>query len=156
MLENTECQARPDSPQAYSRSAPQLPPTLELLFTEQPKSRPGTQFLDSSSYRNSSNEWPGTSSFTRDWPETIPPFAPPPKLLRPRPRELSLHILHIGPSLEVKMASTDRVTDDELKPEETAGFKVGEKKTIEEYHQLGKCRSTTCFYLSRCSILSHL
>jgi len=41
------------------------------------------------------------------------------------------------------MASADHVTDDELKPEETEGFKVGEKKTIEEYHKLGKCRSST-------------
>jgi hypothetical protein len=40
------------------------------------------------------------------------------------------------------MASADHVTDDELKPEETEGFKVGEKKTIEEYHKLGKCQST--------------
>jgi hypothetical protein len=31
----------------------------------------------------------------------------------------------------------DRVTDEELKPEETEGFKVGEKKTLDEYHQLG-------------------
>ena len=38
------------------------------------------------------------------------------------------------------MASSDHVTDDELKPEETEGFKVGEKKTIEEYHKLGKCQ----------------
>jgi len=43
------------------------------------------------------------------------------------------------------MASGDRVNDDELKPEETEGFKVGEKKTIEEYHKLGKCQSTTFF-----------
>jgi hypothetical protein len=46
------------------------------------------------------------------------------------------------------MASTDHVTDDELKPEETEGFKVGEKKTIEEYQKLGKCLSTT-FYLTQ-------
>ncbi|KAK7509041.1 uncharacterized protein IWZ02DRAFT_466311 [Phyllosticta citriasiana] len=28
--------------------------------------------------------------------------------------------------------------DDELTPEQTEGFKVGEKKTIDEYQQLGK------------------
>jgi Rho GDP-dissociation inhibitor len=28
--------------------------------------------------------------------------------------------------------------DDELRPETTAGFKVGEKKTLEEYQQLGE------------------
>jgi hypothetical protein len=31
----------------------------------------------------------------------------------------------------------DHVTDEELKPEETQGFKVGVKKTIDEYQQLG-------------------
>lgn len=29
--------------------------------------------------------------------------------------------------------------DDELVPEQTEGFKVGEKKTIDEYQQLGMC-----------------
>ena len=28
--------------------------------------------------------------------------------------------------------------DDELQPEHTAGFKVGEKKTIDEYNKLGR------------------
>jgi hypothetical protein len=28
--------------------------------------------------------------------------------------------------------------NDELLPEQTEGFKVGEKKTIDEYHQMGK------------------
>ena len=28
--------------------------------------------------------------------------------------------------------------EDELKPEQTAGFKVGEKKTLDEYTQLGE------------------
>jgi Rho GDP-dissociation inhibitor len=28
--------------------------------------------------------------------------------------------------------------DDDLKPDETAGFKVGEKKTIDEYQKLGE------------------
>ena len=28
--------------------------------------------------------------------------------------------------------------DDELAPSKTAGFKVGEKKTVEEYQKLGK------------------
>jgi hypothetical protein len=32
----------------------------------------------------------------------------------------------------------DHPTEDELKPEQTEGFKVGEKKTIDEYQQLGK------------------
>jgi hypothetical protein len=31
----------------------------------------------------------------------------------------------------------DRVTDEELQAEHTAGFKVGEKKTIDEYQKLG-------------------
>jgi len=57
---------------------------------------------------------------------------------------LSLHVLHVGPSLEAeKMASADHVTEDELKPEETEGFKVGEKKTIEEYHKLGMYHATS-------------
>jgi len=30
------------------------------------------------------------------------------------------------------------VADEELKPEATEGFKVGEKKTIEEYQKLGE------------------
>jgi len=30
----------------------------------------------------------------------------------------------------------DRPTEDDLKPDETEGFKVGEKKTIDEYHSL--------------------
>lgn len=30
--------------------------------------------------------------------------------------------------------------DDDLAPTQTAGFKVGEKKTLEEYQQLGKNR----------------
>jgi len=28
--------------------------------------------------------------------------------------------------------------EDDLKPDQTEGFKVGEKKTLDEYHQLGK------------------
>jgi len=28
---------------------------------------------------------------------------------------------------------------DELEPEQTEGFKVGQKKTIDEYQQLGRC-----------------
>jgi hypothetical protein len=32
----------------------------------------------------------------------------------------------------------DRPTDDDLTPEQTEGFKVGEKKTLDEYHQLGE------------------
>lgn len=28
--------------------------------------------------------------------------------------------------------------EEDLKPEETEGFKVGEKKTIDEYQQLGR------------------
>lgn len=31
----------------------------------------------------------------------------------------------------------DNFKDDELQPETTEGFKVGEKKTIDEYNQLG-------------------
>lgn len=30
------------------------------------------------------------------------------------------------------------VADDELVPEQTEGFKVGQKKTIDEYQKLGK------------------
>ena len=33
-------------------------------------------------------------------------------------------------------------TDDELAPEQTAGFKVGQKKTIDEYQKLGRYPST--------------
>jgi len=32
---------------------------------------------------------------------------------------------------------------DDLHAETTEGFKVGEKKTINEYHQLGRCRVHT-------------
>jgi hypothetical protein len=32
----------------------------------------------------------------------------------------------------------DHVTEEELQPEQTEGFKVGEKKTIDEYQKLGK------------------
>jgi len=35
------------------------------------------------------------------------------------------------------MATSDHIADDELKPDQTEGFKVGEKKTIDEYHKLG-------------------
>ena len=31
--------------------------------------------------------------------------------------------------------------DDDLTPEQTQGFKVGEKKTLDEYHQLGPRRT---------------
>lgn len=33
--------------------------------------------------------------------------------------------------------ATEQIAEDELKPEETQGFRVGEKKTIDEYNQLG-------------------
>jgi Rho GDP-dissociation inhibitor len=33
--------------------------------------------------------------------------------------------------------------DDELAPEQTQGFKVGEKKTLDEYHQLGPRRNAS-------------
>ena len=33
---------------------------------------------------------------------------------------------------------SNNVADDELAPETTEGFKVGEKKTIDEYQKLGK------------------
>lgn len=31
----------------------------------------------------------------------------------------------------------DQVHQDDLKPDATEGFKVGEKKTLNEYHELG-------------------
>jgi hypothetical protein len=31
----------------------------------------------------------------------------------------------------------EHVTEEELKADRTEGFKVGEKKTIDEYHKLG-------------------
>lgn len=31
---------------------------------------------------------------------------------------------------------------DDLHPEQTEGFKVGEKKTIDEYQKLGRCHDT--------------
>ena len=34
--------------------------------------------------------------------------------------------------------ASNNPTEDELAPETTEGFKVGEKKTIDEYQQLGK------------------
>ena len=47
------------------------------------------------------------------------------------------------PLLPLQISTTGRmssqhVDDSELQVEQTAGFKVGEKKTIDEYHQLGK------------------
>jgi Rho GDP-dissociation inhibitor len=36
------------------------------------------------------------------------------------------------------MSGAADFNDDELRPETTAGFKVGEKKTLEEYQQLGE------------------
>lgn len=35
----------------------------------------------------------------------------------------------------------DRPNEDELQPEQTEGFKVGEKKTIDEYQKLGTLSS---------------
>jgi hypothetical protein len=32
----------------------------------------------------------------------------------------------------------DKITEDELKVEKTEGFKVGEKKTLDEYLKLGR------------------
>ena len=41
--------------------------------------------------------------------------------------------------------------DDDLAPSKTAGFKVGEKKTVEEYRQLGKfwCSFHISFMLAK-------
>ena len=45
-------------------------------------------------------------------------------------------------------ASMSTPHPDELQPEQTEGFKVGEKKTLEEYQQLGKsCRGQTAIAL---------
>lgn len=33
---------------------------------------------------------------------------------------------------------SEQVHADDLKPDATEGFKVGEKKTLDEYHELGK------------------
>ncbi len=38
-----------------------------------------------------------------------------------------------------------RNADDELAPEQTEGFKVGEKKTIDEYQKLGRHSGVTAF-----------
>lgn len=41
--------------------------------------------------------------------------------------------------------------DDELMPEQTEGFKIGEKKTIDEYKQLGEGVSFLfCFQAVHC------
>jgi hypothetical protein len=37
--------------------------------------------------------------------------------------------------------------EDDLAPSKTEGFKVGEKKTIDEYKNLGTLSSTCCFLL---------
>ena len=37
--------------------------------------------------------------------------------------------------------SNDAAVHDDLVPEQTEGFKVGEKKTIDEYQKLGKPRN---------------
>ena len=36
--------------------------------------------------------------------------------------------------------------DDDLKVEKTEGFKVGEKKTIDEYQKLGKCNAFSLLF----------
>jgi len=46
------------------------------------------------------------------------------------------------------MATSDHIADDELKPEQTEGFKVGEKKTIDEYHKLGMILSVLLLFVS--------
>lgn len=42
------------------------------------------------------------------------------------------------PCLHSAIMSSAEHHDDELTPEQTEGFKVGEKKTIDEYQQLGE------------------
>jgi hypothetical protein len=50
--------------------------------------------------------------------------------------------------------STKMSNNDELLPEKTEGFKVGEKKTIDEYHQMGTFYFSS--YISyHCYILDH-
>jgi hypothetical protein len=38
----------------------------------------------------------------------------------------------------------DPVTEEELQAEHTEGFKLGEKKTIDEYHRLGMAPFSPC------------
>jgi hypothetical protein len=52
---------------------------------------------------------------------------------------------HFNPQTSVKMASHG----EELLPDQTEGFKVGEKKTLDEYKNMGKPRSFLILSLLR-------
>jgi len=52
----------------------------------------------------------------------------------------SLIIIIFAPHQTSKMASSNNEQD--LLPDQTEGFKVGEKKTMDEYHQLGMWQPT--------------
>lgn len=45
--------------------------------------------------------------------------------------------------------SNEAAVHDDLQPEQTEGFKVGEKKTIDEYQKLGKSRKETIYRNAR-------
>ena len=47
-------------------------------------------------------------------------------------------------------------TEDDLQPEKTDGFKVGEKKTVEEYAKLGKGTVRSNPLRSTCSPISFI
>lgn len=49
--------------------------------------------------------------------------------------------------------SNEAAVHDDLVPEQTEGFKVGEKKTIDEYQKLGKSRNEThALVTSTCNV----
>jgi hypothetical protein len=72
------------------------------------------------------------------------PFHAPPRLIAPvsLPNPLTQQFKLLQTHLQ-KLTSTQANMagdhDDDLTVERTEGFKVGEKKTLDEYHQLGMC-----------------
>ena len=54
---------------------------------------------------------------------------------------------HLSPEISSVFTKMSSSNDQELLPEQTQGFKVGEKRTIDEYHQMGTFRDFLSPYL---------
>jgi hypothetical protein len=69
-------------------------------------------------------------------------------LLSSTPTSRSLPYLYLIPAI----MSNEAAVHEDLVPEQTEGFKVGEKKTIDEYQKLGKSRKDhiAAIYRSPC------
>jgi hypothetical protein len=81
--------------------------------------------------------WPSRSPTTTT--TTLTRLSPAPSLSRcPHQYTYLPPLTELPTSRTPAMASAHH--DDELVPEQTEGFKVGEKKTLDEYHQLGPRR----------------